>query len=166
MINVSMLTSRFTVRTMDDSDAELILRLCEGNPLYYHYCKSEASKEQILNDLRIAPPGIGASDKYYVGFFRNSELIAVMDLIDGYPEPYFAYIGLFMMNAAFQGKQIGSGIISDVCAYLKQIGKTTVRLGIAEDNPQANRFWKKNGFAVVGKAQMDGWTALIAEKVL
>ena len=28
-----------------------------------------------------------------------------------------------MMNAALQGRQIGSAIIQDVCAYLKQTGR-------------------------------------------
>lgn len=70
------------------------------------------------------------------------------------------------MNACCQGRQIGSGIIRDVCAYLKQTGKTAVRLGIAEENLQANRFWKKNGFCVIRKIPMDGWTVLEAEKKL
>ena len=166
MFNISMFSKNYIVRRMDDSDAAEILNLCKGNPMYYQYCNMEPSREQILSDLHITPPGVTASDKYYVGFYQNKELVAVMDLIDGYPKPDYGYIGFFMMHAAFQKQQIGSTIVRDVCVYLKQIGKTAVRLGIAEDNPQANHFWKKNGFRIVDKVKMDGWTALVAEKDL
>ena len=71
-----------------------------------------------------------------------------------------------MMNAALQGKQIGSGIIRDVCAFLKRYGKTAVRLGIAKANPQANHFWKKNGFIVIKEVDREGWTVLVSEKQL
>ena len=69
-------------------------------------------------------------------------------------------------NAALQGKQIGSGIIRDACAFLKRYGKTAVRLGIAKANPQANHFWKKNGFIVIKEVDREGWTVLVSEKQL
>ena len=69
-------------------------------------------------------------------------------------------------NAALQGKQIGSGIIRDACAFLKRYGKTAVRLGIAKAIPQANHFWKKNGFIVIKEVDREGWTVLVSEKQL
>ncbi len=166
MIDAAGLSARFAVRRLGEADAEDILRLCRGNTLYYEYCGAEPTPEQVLTDLRVTPPGVGTEDKYYVGFFDGSRLAAVLDLIDGYPEPDTAFIGFFMMDAALQGRGFGSGIIRDVCAYLKETGKRKVRLAMAEDNPQATHFWKKNGFTVVGRAAMDGWTALVAEKEL
>ncbi len=166
MLEISKLSLQFDVRRLHERDAENILRFCRQNTLYYEYCGAEPSIQQVLSDLRIAPPGVDMRDKYYVGFFQGGEMIAVLDLIDGYPDRDTGYIGFFMMNARFQGRQIGSGIIRDVCAYLKQTGKTSVRLGIAEENPQANRFWKKNGFSVLRKIPMDGWTVLESEKKL
>ena len=166
MIDISKLSVQYDIRRLNDSDADELLDFCKENELYYKYCGAEASKEQILNDMHITPPGVTISDKYYVGFFQNEELVAVMDLIDGYPGPDICYIGFFMMNASFQGKNIGTGIIQDVFAYLKQLKKTSVRLAIAEDNPQANHFWEKNGFIVIDKVPMDGWTALVAEKII
>ena len=166
MTDISMLSNQYSVRRLDDSDADDILDFCRKNNLYYQYCGAETSKEQVLNDLHITPPGVDISDKYYVGFFKGEEMVAILDLIDGYPESGIGYIGFFMMNAALQGKQIGSTIIQDVCTYLKQIGKTAVRLGIAKDNPQANHFWKKNGFTVIKEVDREGWTVLVAEKKL
>ena len=63
------------------------------------------------------------SAKYYFGFFANRECIAVMDLIDGYPDRDIAYIGFFMMNINYQGKHIGTTIIDETTDYLRSIGK-------------------------------------------
>ena len=166
MIDISMLSHQYDVRRLDDSNADEILGLCRQNPLYYQHCEAEASKAQVLNDLHITPPGVDRADKYYVGFFDGGVLAAVLDLIDGYPEPDIAFIGFFMMNATLQGRQRGSGIVQDVCAYLKQLGKTAIWLAIAKDNPQANHFWKKNGFVVIKEVDREGWAILVAEKKL
>ena len=166
MIETEKLSRRYAVRRLDDRDAEAILSFCRENTLYYRYCGAEATREQVISDLHLTPPGIDASDKYYLGFFKGDEMAAVLDLIDGYPEPDTAFIGFFMMNAALQGKQIGSAFFRDVCAYLKEIDKTSVRLAYAKDNPQAAHFWRKNGFSVVSEVDMGGWTALVAEKTL
>ena len=74
MIDISALSGRFAVRRLDDADAGRILALCRGNPLFYEYCQTEPSLEQVLQDLRIAPPGIGPSDKYYLGFLKGTPL--------------------------------------------------------------------------------------------
>lgn len=166
MLDISMLSRRYAVRKMTEEDTEDLLAFCSRNTLYYRYCGAEATIETVRDDLRVTPPGVCPRDKYYVGFFDGPELVAVMDLIDGYPEPDRGFIGFFMMNADLQGKGIGTGIVDDVCACLKREGKTGVRLAFAEDNPQAGHFWRKNGFRVAGRAPMDGWTALVADRAL
>lgn len=166
MIEISKLSRRYSVRRLREADAEEILRLCKANTQFYEYCGAEASVEQIRNDLRITPPGVDISSKYYVGFYQGRELVAVMDLIDGYPDAQTAFIGFFMMNKAYQGRQIGSGIIGEVAEYLNSVGITAIRLGIDKGNPQSTHFWKKNGFAVFREVERDDWTILIAEKRL
>ena len=166
MMDISALSRRYRVRRMDDSDADSILELCRGNTQYYLYCQAEPSREQILSDLHITPPGIDPSDKYYVGFYQGNALVAVMDLIDGYPAPGIAFIGFFMMRKEFQGNQVGSAIIRETAAYLKTLGMTAIRLGIDKGNPQSTHFWKKNGFVVKEEIDRGDWTVLLAEKAL
>ncbi len=165
-IDLSQLSRTYAVRRLDDADTDSILSFCRKNTQFYEYCKAEPTREQVLSDLHIAPPGIDEADKYYIGFYQDGILTAVMDLIDGYPEPENAFIGFFMMNKDVQGRGIGSAIIQETAAYLKTAGKTAIRLAIDKDNPQATHFWKKNGFAVIREAPQDGWTALVAEKTL
>ena len=166
MINVTSLSREFTVRKLTESDVEVIFNLCQENTLYYQYCKAKPTKEQILNDLHITPPGIGEDRKYYAGFLRNQELIAVMDLIDGYPKEDTAFIGFFMVRTAVQQCGIGYRIISDTADYLKKTGKTAIQLGIDKGNPQSTAFWKKNGFHIIKEVKRDGGIILLAERTL
>ncbi len=166
MIDIRKLSSRYSVRYLKDSDVEEILKLCKGNPQFYRYTEASPEREQIHNDMRLTPPDTDPSAKHYVGFFRERDLVAVMDLIDGYPEPETAYIGFFMMNLSYQGQGTGTAIISEAADCLKKAGKTAIRLAIDKGNPQSSGFWKKNGFTVIAEADVNGWKKLIAEKSL
>ena len=164
MIDISGISTRYAVRTMTDSDAEDILALCLQNTQYYQYCGKQPSRELILNDLHITPPGKDASSKYYIGFYDGTVLVAVMDLIREYPDNGHCFIGFFMMNRQLQGKGTGSGIIQETCRYLRKAGFNAVQLGIDRDNPQSTHFWKKNGFVVLKEVDRNGWPILYAEK--
>ena len=166
MIDIRKLSSCYAVRYLKDSDVEDILDLCLGNPKFYMYTAARPEKEEIQNDMRMTPPGTDPSAKHYVGFFRERDLVAVMDLIDGYPSPEMAYIGFFMMNPLYQGQGTGTAIISEAADYLREAGKTTIRLAIDKGNPQSSGFWKKNGFTVIAEEDVNGWKKLIAEKSL
>lgn len=71
---------------LTEQDIPLIYAICLGNQQYYKYCMKQPSVELIKSDLIITPPGIERSKKYYVGFFEKETLVAIMDLIDGYPD--------------------------------------------------------------------------------
>ena len=166
MIDISKLSHSYDVRRLDENDADDILEICQGNSQFYLYCEVEATREQILNDIHITPPGKDSSFKYYIGFFQKNELIAVMDLIDGYPKEKIAYIGFFMMKKEYQGKETGSSIISETAEFLKELGYTAIQLGIDKENPQSNHFWKKNRFSVIEEVERNGWKILHAERQL
>ena len=166
MIELSKISRTYDVRRLDDSDVDIILSLCQKNTQFYEFCEAEPTREQVLNDLHITPPGIGMADKYYIGFYKDETLIAIMDLIDGYPEAAIAFIGFFMMNKDLQGQETGTEIIRETAAYLKSAGKTSIRLAIDKANPQSTHFWKKNGFLMIKEVDRNGWTVLVAEKRL
>ena len=164
MIDISKLSKSYSVRGLEESDVEMLVEICKQNPIFYEYTEARPTEENILDDMKATPPGIDMSDKYYFGFFEDRELVAIMDLIDGYPKPEIAYIGFFMMNIQYQGRQVGSAIVGEVVGYLQSVGKTAVRLAIDKGNPQSTHFWKKNGFKVISEADVNGWIKLVAEK--
>ena len=123
--------------------------------------------DSILEDMEALPPNKGYEDKYYIGFFQDDILVAVMDLIEHYPQHGTALLGFFAMNANLQGQGIGTAIISDSVTYLAQVGFKKVRLGIDKGNPQSKAFWLKNGFAFTGEEyESDGSTILVMERKL
>lgn len=165
-IEIEKLSKRYNVRKLCFDDVEMIYRFCERNTQYYAYCGKELSTELIERDLEITPPGIPKEQKYYVGFFENSKLVAIMDLEDGYPDSEYVYIGFFMMNSELQGLGIGTEIISEALEYLRKQGFLKCQLGIDKDNPQSNHFWIKNGFEVMREVALEEGIVLVAEKHL
>lgn len=69
MIDISKCSKGYTTRVLEDTDVDIILELCQKNPLFYKYTEAKPTKEQILDDMKATPPGIGLSDKYFFVFF-------------------------------------------------------------------------------------------------
>ena len=166
-MNIELLSQEYQVKKMEETDVPEVYALCMGNPMYYSYCPPGATIDGIKNDMRMLPPGKKAEDKFYIGFYQEKTLIAVMDLIDGYPNQKTVFIGFFMMNQAVQGKGIGSNIITESCRYFKKAGFLKVGLGYAKGNLQSERFWLKNQFIKTGsETQADGYVIVRMERQL
>jgi len=167
MIDVTGLSTRYAVCALTERDADAVLAIYRENGLFFRHCGARPTREQVLEDMTVTPPETARSAKHFVGFFRGGELIAVMDLIDGYPKTDIAYLGLFMLRAEEQGKQRGSAILSEAEAFLKAGGFRAIRLAINKGNPQSTHFWQKNGYVILREADRGKWgTLLEAEKAL
>lgn len=91
--------------------------------------------------------------------------MAVLDLIAGYPDDQIAYIGLFMVDGSLADQGIGSKIMAELESQLGQYFQK-VRLGFVAANPQASRFWQKQGFERVAEKTVESIQLCIAEKSL
>ena len=160
-MDIKGLSSKYVVEKLQHSDIHDIYNLCQENKLYYEYCPPMVSEESIKKDMTTLPPDTKMDDKYYIGFYAEGKLIAIMDLIAGYPEKNIAYIGFFMTDVSIQKRGIGSEIISEVCDHLRQQGFAFVRLAWVKGNPQAEHFWLKNGFSVMKET-----TSNVADSVI
>ncbi len=166
-MEVSSLSERYGVRELGPYDVPEILEICRGNPLFYRHCPPPVSEKRIAEDMNALPPGKEKKDKHYLGYFDGKKLIAVMDLILGYPDGETAFIGFFMTDASVQNAGVGSGIVEELCAALSSMGFRSVRLGWVRGNPQAEGFWHRNGFAETGAAyDTDGYTVVVARREL
>lgn len=164
---IENLSKQYTVRKLTDTDVAAVYALCKENPLYYQYCPPFVTEDSIRADMAALPPRKTVEDKYYLGFYEGDRLMAVMDLILGFPKEETAFVGFFMVNKAAQGKGIGTMLMQEVYAYLKQCGFNFVRLGFAKGNPQSEHFWLKNGFKRTDvEAQNEGYVVVIMEKKL
>lgn len=160
-MEIGALSKNYAVRRLSEADADTAYELMRGNTLFYEFHPPFVTKESILEDMKALPPKKSREDKYYVGFFENTALVAIMDLILNYPAENTAFIGFFMTDVRYQGKGVGSGIISDVCDCLKSQGYSKIRLGVDKGNPQSYAFWTKNRFARAAEADY-----IVVERVL
>ena len=96
MIDIERLSGKYRIRKLDVDDIEAVRHICLSNPLFYEYTQARPGYEDIQRDMTALPDGKGPEDKYYVGFFDERGMIAVMDLIDGYPDEQTAFIGFFI----------------------------------------------------------------------
>ena len=165
-LDIEAFSKHYSVKRMHLEDASMIYEMTRQNLQYYEFCGRENVVEDIENDLVICPPGKSLEEKYYVGFFDGETLVAVMDFIDGYPDETTAYIGFFMMNQAYQGRGIGTKIVSELFEYLKETGFEKVSLGYEKSNPQSSHFWKKNLFHAVREVMQEDAIIVVAERVL
>ena len=166
-MDISLISTQYMVRILDEEDVPQIYELCSKNLLYYQYCPPIVTEDLIRSDMKALPPGKALENKYYLGFFDNNRLIAVMDFICAFPDEQTDFIGFFMVDSSLQKIGIGSSIIRELCAYLKCEGTTSVRLGWVNGNLQAEHFWKKNGFVETGViSKTPDYEIVIAEKRL
>ena len=146
-MDIEKLSTAHTVRRLTPEDAGAVLALAAGNELFYRYHPPLPDRESILSDMTALPPGKGPEDKYFLGFFRNGRLTAVMDLILGYPETDAAWMGWLILSPACQGRGAGSGI-----------------LRVDKGNPQSWAFWTKNGYTRYGPERPNGFSAYLPMK--
>lgn len=150
-MDISLLSADYTIRQLTPADVDTVYHLCAENTLFYQYHPPLVTREDIKNDMSALPPGKEMKDKFYLGFFSDDSLVAVMDLILNYPKEKTAYIGFFMMNKAMQGCGNGTKLINGCAKFLEQSGFTKIRLAIDKGNPQSEHFWSKNGFVKTGE---------------
>ena len=167
IMDISLLSRRYFVKKLNESDAANVYELCRRNTLYYQYCPPFVSEQSIIEDMNALPPNKDFCDKYYLGYYNEQKLIAVMDLIMDYPDESIAFIGFFMTDVSVQNAGFGSEIIDELCRKLMEAGVKSIRLGWVKGNPQAESFWHKNKFVETGTAyNTDNYTVIVAQRNL
>ena len=166
MIELEKISNIFKVKKLNENDINSIYDLCYKNVYYYQVCPPLVTKNSIKNDMYALPPNKQLNDKYYIGFYKEEKLIAIMDIIADYPEKDACYIGLFMVDIEKQNRGIGSKIINELFYYLYNNGFQSIELGYVEQNMQAKRFWLKHGFEIIGSQQQELFNVICMRKVL
>ncbi len=155
-LDIQALATEYDVRRITEADITDVYRLCKTNKRYYREMHSVPTRESLTEVISELPGDAGTENKFFVGFYDDDNLIAVMDLITDHPEKGSAFIGWFMVEGNMQGRGIGSGIFADVRAALKGMGYSRISLGAVKENEQAVAFWKAQGFEPTGEEAKSG----------
>lgn len=150
MLNITSLSARYQITMLSEKDLPALLELCKGNPLFYEHCPPSPTSESLLSDLRALPKGKTMEDKYYLGFWMEGKLAAVLDLILRYPDEKTAFFGFFMLRSDLQGNGEGTVLVTEILDALSR-EFSHIRLCYAKGNPQSRHFWLKNGFVPTGR---------------
>lgn len=166
-IEVGNFSKIYHLKRIEKEDIPAVLQLCESNPLYYAHMKMSPTLENLEAVIHELPPNKTIEDKYFVGYYKENELVAILDLILGYPDMSTAFIGWFMMNEKWQGNGIGSSIMKELETEVRHHHFKKIRLGYIKANTQSAAFWKKNGFVPTGNEKTEAqYTVVILEKSL
>lgn len=156
VLDIQALGTDYNVRRLTEADIADVYLLARSNRRYYRSLHIHPTRTMLTEVISNVPEGAGPNSKHCVGFFDGEDLVAVLDLICGYPEPDDAFIGWFMVAADLQGQGIGSQIFADVRAAMQAQGYDYLQVVAPAANDDAINFWKSQGFAQTGEVDDAG----------
>ena len=151
-VDVSAFSSELIARRLTDEEIPAVLELERSNRRAYRKEGKRPSTQTLTGVVTAVPDGGQAVEKLLTGFF-NSEgtLVAVLDLMLGYPHREDAFIGWFLVGVSWQNQGIGSQIIADVRAAVKGLGYKRLSVGVTDMSEEGVRFWEGQGFTLTGE---------------
>ncbi len=145
-LNIDSLSTSHEVRRLTEADISDVYDLCKSNRKYYECTNSAPTVESLTEIISRVPEGVDRSRKHFVGFYEKDKLVALLDLITGFPEKDDAFIGWFMVDGRKQRQGIGSQIFADVRAAMAGQGYDYMALSCEKANTEAIAFWRAQGF--------------------
>lgn len=166
MLNIEKLSTEYQVKKLTVTDADHALKLVQSNANFFNFCPPAPTRHSILEDMKVVPADKTLADKYYLGYYKDNKLIAIIDLIVGYPAELDAWIGFFMTDASVQKQGIGSKIMTDLVDALSETKLKRIELAYPKGNAQSQQFLLKNDFTDMNReVPVPGYTMVIMEKV-
>jgi RimJ/RimL family protein N-acetyltransferase len=166
-MDIKLLSSKYKIRVLNKEDVSIIYSLLSENTEFFRHCPPFVTYDSIISDMHALPPKKTMDDKYYIGYFLEDELVAVMDLIDNCPKKDSVFIGFFMVKKSLHRNGVGKSIINELIRYLNSMNYKEVRLGCIESNIVAYKFWSNLGFIDTSlKNVTDLYTVNILKKVI
>lgn len=133
------------IRPLTSADSDAIAALFAHDGGYAQRVHGRpASASDVEDFLTAVPPGLPTASKHSLGLIEDGELVAVADVIDGYPEPGVAYIGLLQVKGSAQGHGHGRRLHDAARELLPGVGRW--RLSVIDANAQATAFWERLGY--------------------
>jgi ribosomal protein S18 acetylase RimI-like enzyme len=108
-----------------------------------------ASLEMVLQDIELSKSYEGRFCGIYTA---GGELIGVVDYVPNNfkGDPRAAYLSLLMIAAPFRKKGVGKAVVEAIENEIRKDAQVnTILSGVSVNNPQAIRFWQRNGYRIV-----------------
>ena len=138
------------IRTITPDDLDTVLDV-------YQQCEdflalgpeSTASMEMVLKDIEISQRKGGVFCGIHTA---DGKMIGVVDYVPSNFEgdPHMAFISLLMIAVSFRKQGIGKAVVEAIENEIRRDAQVMAILsGVQVNNPQAVKFWLKNGYRIV-----------------
>jgi ribosomal protein S18 acetylase RimI-like enzyme len=136
------------VRAIDRSETELVQRLHERCSDFWTLVEGAPPPADFARELmHEVPPGGMLDHKHVLGVAGDDgELVALLDIYDGYPEPHAWYVSLLVIAPEARGNGLGAELVAYCEAFARARGGRALRLIVQDQNPRALAFWMREGF--------------------
>jgi ribosomal protein S18 acetylase RimI-like enzyme len=96
--------------------------------------------------LESRPPGVEPAQKHVIGLQRSGEIVAIVELLEGFPGEAQWYVGLLLLAPTERTRGLGTAVWNAIEAWIGAEGGRHIRLIVQQQNPAAARFWRSVGF--------------------
>jgi ribosomal protein S18 acetylase RimI-like enzyme len=167
MITVNIRDSFLEIRPVTPDYLDAVLDV-------YQHCEdflalgpvATASMEMVLKDIEISKSEGGI----FCGIHTvDGKMIGIVDYVPNNYQgnPKAAFLSLLMIASPFRNQGIGKAVVDAIEDEIRKDAQVTVILsGVQVNNPQAVRFWQRNGYRIVSgpKLYPDQTTAVDLRK--
>ena len=169
MIPVKARDAAYQIRPVTQADLDAVLavyRQCEDflalGPV------ATASMAMVQQDLELSREAGGL----FCGIFAaDGTMAGIVDYVphDYLGDPHTAFLELLMIAGPYRNRGIGQAVVSAVEEEVRKDPEVTILCsGVQVNNPQAVRFWQRNGYRIVSEPKLhpDQTTAVDLRKEL
>jgi len=134
------------------NDESIVQSILDDAPAYSRNIDGiESDPHGGRDTLIVFPPDCTSQQKSVLLIEWEGQSIGVVDLIQDFAQIGTAFIGLFVLREAQQGKGLGREAFSALEDYAKKnLHAVKLRLAIVDSNP-VQSFWEKMGFVETGE---------------
>ena len=142
-----------TAALITPEDMPDLQALLERSADFFYLIEGQPPGPDAARSLEIeGPPGWSLKKKILIGVKdQNSSLIAIIEGMRDYPEDGIFWIGLLLIDPFKRSQGLGERIMNGFEGWARAQGARQVRLGVADVNRKAMRFWQRIGFELVSK---------------
>ncbi len=142
-----LVLDRARIRRARGSDLPAIQSLFETDPSFWEICEGAPPRPtEAAEMLRELPPEVSIERKQVYVVTLDDALVAVVDLIAGFPEPAIYFLGLIFIAPLARHRSLGTRLFAALDDHVTASGGTALRLAVVVDNPAARRLYVRLGF--------------------
>lgn len=130
-----------------ESDRANVRRVFFDSPSYTQRVEGRLPTEEDVDDFFVGKPaGKDAADKSVFGLFVGNDMIGCADVIRAYPTDDCLWIGLLLLSDGHRRRGYGKAAVALLAEMAREWGHRAVQLAVISTNPDAQAFWRREGF--------------------